>query len=87
MEHIEIAKNLFLSWDDDGSGILEVEELINPLLALGLASDADFAEQLLQHLDPHAGKPGHDELSIQLTDFIKIFKPDRLQEKMVSFIQ
>lgn len=33
------AKDLFLSWDDDGSGELDADELIKPMVGLGLASD------------------------------------------------
>jgi hypothetical protein len=36
-KHIEFAKNLFISWDDDGSGVLEAEEIIKPLIRLGLS--------------------------------------------------
>ena len=46
-KHIEFAKNLFLSWDDDGSGILDAEELVKPLISLGLSSDSKFATKLL----------------------------------------
>ena len=63
---VELSKNIFVSWDEDGSGVLEGDELIRPLLALGLANDQRFAYHLLETLDPHAGKPGHNELSIQM---------------------
>ncbi len=45
--HIEFAKNLFISWDDDGSGVLEAEEIIKPLVGLGLSSDSKFAIKIL----------------------------------------
>jgi hypothetical protein len=45
--HIEFAKNLFISWDDDGSGILEPQEIIKPLIGLGLSSDHHFAKKIL----------------------------------------
>ena len=47
-----------------------------PLIALGLSSDMQFSEKLLQTLDPKFGKDD-SELSIKLHDFIKIFKPDK----------
>lgn len=50
--HIEFAKNLFISWDDDGSGVLEPQEIIKPLISLGLSSDHNFAKKILQALDP-----------------------------------
>ena len=85
---IKFAKNLFLSWDDDGSGVLEEEEIIHPLIAMGLASDSDFARQLISTLDPKANKPGHNEYSLTLRDFVKIFNTDKQIQKigMVLFI-
>lgn len=55
-KHIEFAKNLFLSWDDDGSGVLEADEIIKPLVGLGLSSDSKFAIKILQALDPKSKK-------------------------------
>lgn len=52
--NIEFAKDLFISWDDDGSGILEADEFIRPLIKLGLAPNSDFAIKLLQALDSTA---------------------------------
>lgn len=46
-KHIEFAKNLFISWDDDGSGVLEADEVIKPLVGLGLSSDSKFAVKIL----------------------------------------
>ena len=46
-KHIEFAKNLFISWDDDGSGVLEAEEIVKPLVGLGLSSDSKFAIKIL----------------------------------------
>ena len=46
-KHVEFAKNLFISWDDDGSGVLESEEIIKPLVGLGLSSDSKFAIKIL----------------------------------------
>lgn len=50
-ENIQFAKDLFLSWDDDGSGTLEADEIIKPLISLGLASDAEFAKKIIEGLD------------------------------------
>ena len=33
-EYLEYAKQLFKLWDDDGSGVLELEELTNLLITL-----------------------------------------------------
>lgn len=73
----DFARELFLSWDDDNSGVLEAGEILYPLLALGLSSDMQFAEKLLGALDPEGGQ--NDDLSLKIHDFIKIFKPDKNQ--------
>ena len=46
-KHIEFAKNLFISWDDDGSGLLEPHEIIKPLIGMGLSSDHNFAKKII----------------------------------------
>ena len=84
---IKFAKDLFLSWDDDGSGVLEEEEIVHPLLSLGLASDSAFARQLISTLDPKADKPGHDEYSLTLKDFVKIFNIDKFTQKMTDMVK
>lgn len=40
-----------MAWDDDASGVLEADEIIHPLISLGLAPNAQFAIKLLQALD------------------------------------
>ena len=81
---------MFISWDDDGSGVLEAEEIIKPLIGLGLSSDSKFAIKILQALDSrpsdNGGARGKDDLRITLKDFIKIFKSDKISEHLVSII-
>ena len=55
-KNIEFAKNLFISWDDDGSGTLEAGEIIKPLITLGLAPNSEFATRLLHAIDPSNAK-------------------------------
>lgn len=55
-KNIEFAKDLFISWDDDGSGVLDADEIIKPLIGLGLAPNSEFAILLLQALDPKTKK-------------------------------
>lgn len=88
-KHIEFAKNLFISWDDDGSGILEPQEIIKPLIGLGLSSDHHFAKKILQAIDPKSenGNPSNfEDLKISLKDFIKIFKNDKVSDNLVKII-
>jgi len=47
---VEFAKELFKVWDDDNSGILELDEIAEPLVALGLSTDSLFVAKLIQSL-------------------------------------
>ena len=38
--------------DDDGTGGVELEELAQPLIALGLATDTGFVKRALKVLNP-----------------------------------
>ena len=86
-KNIEFAKNLFVSWDDDGTGTLEASEIIQPLVQLGLAPDSQFARKILNSLDPrsHSEKEKTD-LRITLADFIKIFKSSTVSEQLLNII-
>lgn len=87
--NIEFAKDLFISWDDDGSGVLEADEIIKPLISLGLAPNSDFAVKLLQALDPRAKakKQTPADLRITLQDFIRIFRGNKVSEALFDLIQ
>ena len=82
-DQIEFAKKLFYSWDDDGSGVLEIDEISGPLIALGLAPDKTFIVQLVKSLDSKFLNQEEDELSITLKDFLKIFRVDRLKKDFI----
>lgn len=70
--------------------MLEAEEIIKPLIGLGLSSDSKFAIKILQALDSRPNENGvargKDDLRITLKDFIKIFKSDKISEHLVSII-
>jgi hypothetical protein len=77
-----------MSWDDDGSGVLEANEIVKPLVALGLSSDKGFALKILAALDPRSkAEKQQSDLRIMLADFIKIFKTDKVSEALVSCIK
>ena len=87
-KNIQFAKDLFISWDDDGSGELEGMEIISPLINLGLAPNSDFAFKLLQALDSNTKKTNNvDDLKITLQDFIKIFRSNKVSESLLNLIQ
>lgn len=84
---IQFAKDLFITWDDDFSGILEAHEVIKPLVSLGLSSDSNFARKILQALDPRTkAEKAKSDLRITLQDFVKIFKTDKVSESLIAVI-
>lgn len=86
-KNIEFAKDLFISWDDDGSGELEAEEIIKPLINMGLAPNSEFATKLLHALDPNTkGKRNISDLRLNLQDFIKIFRSSKVSESLYNLI-
>jgi len=87
-KNVEFAKNLFQSWDDDGSGTLEAQEIIKPLVQLGLAPDAKFARKMLNSLDSRTQEEKEEsDLKITLNDFIKIFRSSKASQKLLSLIE
>ena len=77
---------MFISWDDDGSGVLEAQEIIKPLITLGLAPNSDFAIRLLQAVDPSSKHKPISNLKITLQDFIKIFRSNKVSDSLLSII-
>lgn len=84
-KHVEFAKELFKIWDDDQSGILELEELALPLVALGLSTDQKFVSKILTALDNK--KQQNEHMSFTLRDFVKIFKTDKVGEKITKIVK
>ena len=42
-----LIKDIFVAIDEDGSGTMEIDELIKALLSLQLSQDIDFAKQIV----------------------------------------
>jgi hypothetical protein len=69
------------------SGVLEADEVIKPLVSLGLSSDSNFARKIVNALDPRTkDEKGKTELRITLADFVKIFKTDKVSESLIAVI-
>lgn len=84
-KHVDFAKELFQIWDEDGSGVLELNELAIPLVSLGLSTDVGFVAKLIESLtDIGSAK---DEIRISLKDFVKIFNVDKVGEKMSDIVK
>jgi hypothetical protein len=71
---------MFYSWDDDGSGILELDEIAQPLISFGLAPDITFVAQLIKSLDPKFLLQKDEDLVVTLKDFLKIFRPNQYMD-------
>ena len=80
---MSLPNKLFYSWDDDGSGILEIDEVSEPLITLGLAPDKKFVVQLIRSLDSKFENVEDEDLSINYKDFLKIFRSDKLKKDFV----
>jgi Ca2+-binding EF-hand superfamily protein len=50
--NIVFSKEFFEIMDDDGTGGIELQELAQPLIALGLATDTAFVQKALKILNP-----------------------------------
>lgn len=87
-QHLEFAKGLFLSWNDDGSGIVHAEDVIKPLTALGVASNSKLVESLVQQLGGAQGKGRPiEDIQIDMLNFIKMFRTDSVSKTIAEVIQ
>jgi hypothetical protein len=82
---IKFAKELFLSWDINGDGSITQDELIKPLVGLGLVPDHKFAAKICYALENTKSEHGNVELTAE--DFLKIFKPDRNQDHLMKILK
>lgn len=86
-KNIQFAKDLFQSWDVDGDGIISENELVKPLVSLGLAPDHRFARKICMALDPRRNQRTTDDpIELQLDDFLRIFKSDKISDKLMNVL-
>ena len=52
INNVKFSKEFFNIMDDDGAGGICLEELAQPLIALGLATDTGFVQKSLKALNP-----------------------------------
>ena len=74
-----------MSWDRDGDGEITEDELIKPLVSLGLAPDHNFARKICVALDPKAGQhtDPDEKIKLHLDDFLRIFKSEKIQDQLM----
>ena len=68
--------------DDDGTGGIELEELAQPLIALGLATDTGFVQKALKVLNPKKFGQGKFDDALTLKEFSRIFRIDPVSDKL-----
>ena len=85
--NMEFSKEFFEIMDDDGEGGIELEELAQPLIALGLATDTGFVQKALKILNPAKFGQGKFEDSLTLKEFSRIFRTDPICEKLSQLIK
>ena len=68
-------RECFNSLDSDGRGSINVNELDNSLISLGIADDHEQVEKMVQSVDPN--KSG----AIEFQEFLQIVKNDKPQNK------
>lgn len=86
--NLEFAKDIYLSWDENGDGDIDENEIIKPLVSLGLAPDSAFARKICQSLDPRTAKQKEkgEMISLTLDDFVRIFKNDKISDALMAVI-
>jgi Ca2+-binding EF-hand superfamily protein len=81
------AKEFFKIIDNNDTGRLDVNELAEPLIALGLSSDTSFVEKVLKAINPTKFNSSNiDFAEIGLKEFTKIFRKDAVAEKLTLYV-
>ncbi|CAG9318153.1 unnamed protein product [Blepharisma stoltei] len=74
-------RKYFLSMDEDGSGSIGVEELMEPMLALGLAENKEQVQTLFNQVDKdHSGE-------IEFNEFLSIVRRGEHNSPIGNFFQ
>ena len=47
---VKFAKNIFITWDKNKNGRLDVDEIADPMISLGLSKDKPFVEQVVNSI-------------------------------------
>jgi len=86
--NLEFAKDIYLSWDENGNGDMDSNEIVKPLMSLGLAPNSAFARKICQALVPRTAKQKErgEDISLTLDDFVRIFKNDKISDALMVVI-
>lgn len=87
VDNIVFSKQFFGIMDDSGDGGIELEELAQPLIALGLATDTGFVQKALKVLNPAKFGNGQFQGELTMKEFSRIFRTDPVSEKLNKLIK
>ena len=88
IKNVKFSKEFFNIMDDDGAGGICLEELAQPLIALGLATDTGFVQKSLKALNPIKFGPGKfEDAELTIKEFSRIFRTDSVSEKLIKQIK
>ena len=88
IKNVKFSKEFFNIMDDDGAGGICLEELAQPLIALGLATDTGFVQKSLKALNPTKFGPSNcDGAELTIKEFSRIFRTDSVSEKLIKQIK
>ena len=81
---IEFAKDLFTSWDANGDGSINENEMIISLVSIGMAPDHKVAKKICIALGPRNHQDeSNQEFELCLDDFLAIFNQDHISDKLM----
>jgi len=86
-KNVKFSKEFFNIMDDDGAGGICLEELAQPLIALGLATDTGFVQKSLKALNPTKFGRGKFDQELTIKEFSRIFRTDSVSEKLIKLIK
>lgn len=86
-KNVTFSKEFFNIMDDDGCGGICLEELAQPLIALGLATDTGFVQKSLKALNPQKFGKGKFDAELTIKEFSRIFRTDSVSEKLINLIK
>ena len=76
---MEILNDCFNDLDEDGSQAIGVEELVDPLIALGLVDNLKQVEEMVMEMD--------DDGNIEFPEFLQLVKGGKkTKQKMQPFL-
>ena len=90
MKDMEFAKQIFKAWDTSQKGYLTVKEFSEQLCGLGLTTDINFVQRLLQTLRGEALKRDSNPNAVEvltLKDFLKVFDFDPFAKRAMEVVK